>query len=351
MLPNKHFFDLFWKVASLDGDSRSMSYADLAMGEDYGLFADLDPSFPGNEAAGSIRGAFFFLLDIAQDRHCSMSEATMRQINIDREMPEAFNMKFPKRSDKDSRAGCVTTAQPFVCRDGWESDFRFMLSEPPERGTGVTEASCMLKALGAGYQGYYFDWNPHLGGWCRMVINADLQSSKMARSSNWVDWASSHTCIRKSVALPSLDTCLQSGLCKTLPNVSQITSRDQEEIACRRGWENNWRGILGDPPLVGGGITEEQCKHSALRQGYLGYYFDWGFAGGWCRFVIDADTQAQNMHQSTSWVDWPTSHTCVVVSASPNLRSCLDSGSCYPGDVRAVSSGRRLSAVNESFMV
>merc|ERR1712232_797230 len=87
MLPNKHFFDLFWKVASLDGDSRSMSYADLAMGEDYGLFADLDSSFPGNEAAGSIRGAFFFLLDIAQDRHCSMSEATMRQINIDREMP------------------------------------------------------------------------------------------------------------------------------------------------------------------------------------------------------------------------------------------------------------------------
>jgi len=188
--------------------------------------------------------------------------------------------------------------------------------------------------LDAGHHGYYYDWNPHIGGWCRMVVDAALQSQSMATSSSWVDLASSHVCVRKS-ASRSLDDCLQSGLCKMLPTRSQIRNLDKEGMACRNGWETNFHLILGDPPLVGGGITETQCKQLALKQGYFGYYFDWGFHGGWCRFVLDAEKQGEKMQTSiSSWTDWPTSHTCVLMSKSNHLQSCINSQQCYTGTTK-----------------
>jgi hypothetical protein len=358
-LPNQNFFNEFWKVAAMDGDSRSMSYADLTAGAEHGLFADLDPSFPGNEAAGTIAGSFSFLLDIAKDNQCSMSRDTMWKINIDRNMPTAFRTKFPVSgpSGKDPRAGCTNTTRPFICRDGWESDFQHLLSADVEWGTGITEETCLLNALNGGHQGYYYDWNPYWGGWCRMVIDAVAQSKSMLQPTNWVEWASSHTCIRRSSSLPDLDACLQSGDCKQLPTVNELAALEEEPMACRDGWVTNFHLILGDPPLLGNAavtFTEDQCKHAALKQGYFGYYYDWGYAGGygWCRFVVDAVQQgdAMNNQDASLWTDYDTSHTCVLLSKHADLQSCVDQARC---ELVAGSSpgGRRLAASSTSFML
>jgi len=356
-VPNEAFFDAFWKVAALDGDSQSMSYADLAGGADYGLFADLDPSFPANEAGGTIEGAFGFLLDIAKDLPCGMSKASMRRINIERHMPTMIYrngprpFQFPSPNEAEHRMHCPTSV-PFVCRDGWESSFAGMLSEPPEWGNQITEERCLQKALDAGHSGYYFDWNPHLGGWCRMVIDPGAQSQKMASSSSWVEWSTSHTCIRRSFAPALSDSCVGSGLCKTLQTRSQIKKEEDEDMTCRSGWETNWWGLLGDPPMVGNGITEADCKHAAFKQGFFGYYYDWNpHWGGWCRFVLDAERQGEKIQRSRSWTVWETSHTCVLNSQSTHLP--CSAAHCYVGATLRVPypSSRRLTASNESFMV
>jgi len=240
----------------------------------------------------------------------------------------------PLRTSTTTSTTATTTR--VVCRNGWSTLSLSTVYSRAVHGNGITEDECRQTALSQGWQGYYYDWYPAYGGWCRNVIAPALLATSILSDKHWHDWGTGHSCILSTVV--DVAKCRH---CKQLPLDEELHALKKSDVVCRDGWSSQWSPVLTDPPEVGTGITEENCKIKALEKGFLGYYYDWNPQWeGWCRFVKNAHLQARDIMSTSSnpWVRAQMGATCVLASVA-KFEACTDCLTCVDG-VCYLNSGR-----------
>jgi hypothetical protein len=264
-----------------------------------------------NPVGGGTIGGSHQLLVMVFGVKGRLSKAAFKQISIERRFPDGYQFNR------------------FTCKDGWlhngqNINWSPVLTDPPIKGLGKTEADCRAEALASGHLGYYFDWNQHWRGWCRFLLSGQQQqlTDAMVSEKHWHPFSTGHTCILSGETPISKIPVPYAPLCHDCRDTPALTG-DAGDSICRDGWPQNFVGVLSDPPEMKV-ATEKECLQRAVIRGYSGIYYDENTKGypwydGWCRYVLDVDNASTAM-LSGPWVYHSTGRTCVLkVSAGDQL--------------------------------
>jgi len=94
------------------------------------------------------------------------------------------------------------TNSDLICRKGFADNWGESYGAVTW-GLGWSEAMCKATAYEEGYAGWYYDWNPVWGGWCRRIVDAQVEHRISSKDSRWIDWPTSHSCINVTKLKPN----------------------------------------------------------------------------------------------------------------------------------------------------